>query len=208
MFETIQQAFDITGGSPTDCENDGPARRTRLAIVAMLAAGIFAALFGLAVGSTDTALAIGNVIKVPLALLLSSVFAIPATLLTLKLTGRPISYTNFIVSQSAALFTGALVLAAGAPVAGLFYHTSTSVGPWFSMGIAHAAVLIGFFVLVRGVVTRREEGTSKTALLIPVGIFSALQVIALIQLISLASPILPEVTPYTMGADGLVSSVE
>jgi hypothetical protein len=39
-------------------------------------------------------------------------------------------------------------------------------------------------------------------------VFATLQVVALVQLIAIASPILPEVTPYSAGAEGLVSSVE
>ena len=96
------------GKAPAD---DGPARRIQLTIAAALAALAFAALWGIAAGSTSTTLALGNAVKVPMVVLLSAVASVPAGMLALRLTGMPYSGRDLLFSFAPALFAGTLALA-------------------------------------------------------------------------------------------------
>ena len=205
-MKIVGELLEIVNGDQTKAEAEGPARRLRLCLAALLGAALCGALYGLVVSSTDLGLAAANLYKVPMIIVLSAVSALPAGLLTLKLSRAPLRTSDLLLSAAAAQFTGALVLAAGAPLAGLFYHTSVRLGAPSSLLIAGLALGASVWILVRAALNRRPHDARRRAVLFPALIFATVQILALLQLTALASPILPETTPFAAGAEGLLSS--
>ena len=90
-----------------------------------------------------------------------------------------------------------------APLVALYYHSSSFAGPMLALGSTCIALVVAVSVFVRGAFKSVDEG--RQALILPVFVFVALHLGALLQLIALASPILPEVTIFDAGVDGIVS---
>jgi uncharacterized membrane protein len=183
--------------------DDGPARRIQLTLAASLAALAFAALWGIAAGSTDVTLALGNAVKVPMVVLLSAVASIPAGMLALRLTGLPYSARDLLFAFAPALFAGTLALAVTAPLVALYYHTSVWAGPYLAMGSAAIAIVVAGVLFARGAVRRASTEREKTVVMLPVLVTIGFQLATMLQLVSLASPILPETTVFDTGVDVL-----
>lgn len=186
--------------------NAGPAARTQFTLAAALGALGFAALWGLAAGSASWALALGNAYKVPMVVLLSSLTAVPAGLLALRLTNVRYAGRDLLLSFATAVFSGALVLAVLAPLVGLYYNTSAWAGPYLGLGSAGIALVVAVTTFVRGTVARAEPDVARETLAIPIAVMVAMQLAALLQLVALASPILPETTIFDSGIDHVVRS--
>ena len=201
MFR-FHDLFDLVSGRPT--ETEGSARRADLVLRAGLATVGLAAVYGLAVGSTDLGLAFSNLYKVPMVIVLSTLAALPLTLLTWKLTGAPNRMSDLLVATASGSFTGALVLATLSPIVALYYHSSSWLGGVLAIGASLAAVLLGSFNLVRSVISHAPEGVSRARIALPVIALLAVQQLALIQFIHIASPIIPEVTVFDGGADAML----
>ena len=77
-FSTL---LNLTCGKPLGEEDSGRARRLQIVVSALLTSLVFAALWGVAAGSRLPSLAIANLYKVPMVVLISAV-ALPAGLLT------------------------------------------------------------------------------------------------------------------------------
>jgi hypothetical protein len=188
------------GRAPAD---DGPARRTQLTIAAALAALAFAALWGIAAGSTSTTLALGNAVKVPMVVLLSAVASVPAGMLALRLTGLPYSGRDLLFSFAPALFAGTLALAVTAPLVALYYHTSAWAGPYLAMGSALIAIGVAGILFARNALRRATTDHERTVVMLPVVVTIGFQLATMLQLVALASPILPETTVFDTGVDVL-----
>lgn len=182
---------------------DGPARRIQLTLAAALAALVFAALWGLAAGSTDITLALGNAVKVPMVVLLSAVASVPAGMLALRLTGLQYSARDLVFAFAPALFAGTLTLAVTAPLVALYYHTSVWAGPYLAMGSAAIAIIVAGLLFARGAVRRASTEHERNVVMLPVLVTIGFQLATLLQLVSLASPILPETTVFDTGVDVL-----
>lgn len=201
---SLLSLLNITCGQALPADDDGRARRLQLIALAALAALAFAALWGLAAGSRSLPLALANLYKVPMVVLLSSLSAVPAGMLTWKLMGIRYSGTDMLMGFATGVFGGCLVLGVLSPLVAVYYHTSAWAGPVLGMGSVFAALLVATVVFARNVMKRAPAETNRIALLLPVAVFLAIQMATLVQLIALASPILPEVTVFDGGIDHMV----
>jgi hypothetical protein len=204
-MHAITSLIELTGGQKSAIETDGPARRTRLALTATAASCAGAAVFGLAAGSADISLAMANLFKVPMAVVLSALAALPAGLLAWKVTDAKIQVTDLLVSLAAANMTATMVLTAAAPLVALYYVTGSSWASLIAMGACFLAVAVGGFTYFRAVKLRLPDDVTRRQVFVPLAVLIAFQLIALVQLVGIASPILPELTPFSGGADGLVT---
>lgn len=205
-MSTLLTLLDIACGRPIPAEDAGRARRLQLVVVALLASLAFAAAWGLAIGSRTTTLAIANVYKVPMVVLLSSAFAAPAGVLAWRLPGAQVRGTDLALGFAGGMFGGTLVLAVLAPLVALYYHSSAWAGPVLGMGSALVALVTGTIMFVRGVVRRLAPGARKGAVLLPVSVTLAMQLATMLQLAALAAPIFPERTPLSGGIDHVAAS--
>lgn len=200
---TFSTLLDVACGRPVETQ-EGPARRTQLIIAAALGSLLFAALWGIAAGSGSIGLAASNAFKVPMVILLSTLSALPAGLLALKLSNIDYKARNLVFAFVSSVFTGTLVLAVLAPLIALYYHTSAWAGPFLGMGATFVALGVATFVFARGAFKRAGEAVGKAKLLVPIAVIVAMQLATLVQLIALASPILPEATVFDGGLDRMV----
>lgn len=200
---TLVTLLDIACGRPIPTQDSGPARRLQLVVFALLASMLFAAAWGLAAGSQTTALAVANLYKVPMVVLLSCAFAAPAGLLAWRLSGAPIRGSDLALGFSGGVFGGTLVLAVLAPLIALYYHSSAWAGPILGVGSAILALVTGTVMFIRGTMRRLPPGTSRLAVLLPIAITLGMQVLTLVQLAAIAAPIFPERTMFSGGIDRL-----
>ncbi len=107
-----------------------------------------------------------------------------------------------LLSFSTAMFGGALVLAALAPIVAIYYHTSAIVGVPLALGSVIAAIAIAALIFARSVYQRLPTVGSRKASLFAVALLVLLYCAALVQFIALASPIIGELTPFDTGVDG------
>jgi hypothetical protein len=148
--------------------------------------------------------AITNIYKLPMVVLLSSLCAVPAGLLTWKLVASPYRATDLLTSFAVGVFAGTLVLAVIAPLVALYYHSSGWAGPMLGIGSVFASLVIGSLVFIRAIRRRMRKGMAWLPAAAPVLILIVFQLATLIQLISIAQPIMPELTVFDGGIDRLV----
>lgn len=201
---TFSTLLHLITGRPVD-EGEGRARRTQLMMTAGLLSLVFAALWGLAVGSTELGLAAQNLYKVPMIVLLAAIFSIPAGLLSLRICGADYRASDLLVSFFTAVFSGSLVLGVLSPLVALYYHTSAWAGPFLGMGSAFLALGVAGFVFVRATLRRRKQGAQTGSLALPTVTMVVMNAACLLQLVALASPILPEATIFETGVDGVIA---
>ncbi|MBX3201373.1 MAG: hypothetical protein KF894_24775 [Labilithrix sp.] len=200
---TFVTLLDIACGRPIPAEDSGRARRLQLVVFALLASLAFAGAWGLAAGSQGAGLAIANLYKVPMVILLSCVFAAPAGLLAWRLSGAPIRGTDLALGFTGGVFGGTLVLAVLAPLVALYYQSSAWAGPLLGIGSVVLALVVGTVMFVRGTIRRLPPGAPKLAALLPVAVTLGMQLLTLLQLAAIAAPIFPERTPFSGGIDHL-----
>ena len=203
---TLVTLIDIACGRPIPAEDTGRSRRLQLVVFSLLGSLAFAAAWGLAAGSSSAGLAIANLYKVPMVVLLSCAFAAPAGLLAWRLSGTRLRGSDLALGFTGGVFGGTLVLAVFAPLVALYYHSSAWAGPVLGIGSVGLALLTGTIMFVRGVVRRLEPGTPKRTVLLPVAVTLGMQLLTLVQLAALASPIFPERTIFGGGIDHLAQS--
>jgi hypothetical protein len=201
---TLHALLDLARGEDLDAGNSGPARRVQLCIVGALASLGLAAVFGIAVGSTDVMLAAGNVLKVPMVLLLSVLSSLPAALVAQKLLTLPGTGRSVVESVAAGKFASGLVLFVLAPLVAIYYHTSAWAGPMLGIASVVAALAVGHLVFLRALMNRRPQASSRRSAAVPAVVFIVLQSLTLVQFISLASPMFPESTKFNGGIDTLI----
>jgi len=198
--------LNLACGRPLPEEEDGRSRRLQLVAAALLASLVFAGLWGLAAGSSSPVLALANLYKVPMVVLVSTLAAIPAGLLTWKLSGADCRATDLLLSFATAVFAASLVLATSAPLVALYYHSSTWAGPALALGSVLLAVATGLLLFGRGVWLRLSGMTSRLRVVPAVLVLAVVQLACLVQLVALASPILPEWTLFDGGIDAFLGS--
>jgi len=201
---TFSTLLHLITGRPVD-EGEGRSRRIQLMITAGLLSLVFAALWGLAAGSASLGLALANIYKVPMIMLLAALISIPAGLLALRVSGTDYRASDLLISFFTAVFSGSLVLGVLSPLVALYYHTSTWAGPFLSMGSAFLALGVSGFVFIRATHRRRKEGTQHQSLALPTVTMVVMNAACLLQLVALASPILPEATIFEGGVDGVIA---
>jgi hypothetical protein len=203
-FSTL---LDLICGKPLSDADSGRARRMQIAISALLTSLVFAALWGLAAGSRVQMIAVHNLYKVPMVVLVSAVGALPAGLLTWKLVGAPGRASDLLLSFVSGTFAGTLVMAVLAPLVALYYNSSVVGGPILGLGSAIAALVVGALVFARSAFGRHQDGSSRPRLIAPVSVLAVFQVAMLLQLIAIAAPILPERSAFSHGVDHIADVV-
>jgi hypothetical protein len=205
-MNVLTNLFQFAGGSVLQGEDESPAKRARLLIQAALATVVFASIYGIAAGSTELSLAMANIYKLPMVLLLSALSAVPAGLLTWKLMGARGRASDLLMGLASANFTASLVLAVLAPIVALYYHTSGYLGGSLAMGACYLGLVVGLAVLVRALKQRVPEGTGFFHVAVPAAVLMAIQLATLVQFIYVASPILPEITVFDGGMDEMLTT--
>jgi hypothetical protein len=205
-MNVISRLLDLASGKAVLPEDDGRAARLQLVITSLLLSLVLALLWGVAVGVRVPHLMLANVWKVPLVVFLSSAFAIPAGLLTWKLSGAQCRASDLLLGFASGVFTGTLVLAVLGPIVALYYESSAWAGPVLAQIAIAVALLAGTVAFGRGVVARLQ-GNRRTVLL-ALAVFKVVQIATLLQLIALVAPILPERTHLDRGIDGLAQHLE
>jgi hypothetical protein len=176
------------------------AQETLLAITAILAGLVLSSLWGLAAGSAAPALAIANSYKVPIVILLSALTALPAGLVTLRLTNAKLAGSQLASAFATSIFGGTLVLATLAPLVAIYYHTSSKAGIPLTLGSVFVALATASLLFARAV-ARRVAG--NRASLLAVIVLVALFLAALMQFVALASPIIADATRFGGGFDSV-----
>lgn len=202
---TVSTLLDLAVGRRI--EHDGPARRDHLLVGALLSALACAGLWGAAAGSADVPTALGNLYKVPMVVALSSLAAVPAGLVVHRLFAIPGRTRDVLHAFALAVFSGTLVLAVASPLVALYYHSSTWAGPYLAMGSAALALVTALVMFTRGVWRHAATPADKAPMLAPVIVMTAMQLAAMLQLVALASPILPEQTVFDGGVDRLAETL-
>ncbi len=200
-MESFKDLFDLISAKPT--EADTRAKRADLVLRAGLGTVALGAVYGLAAGSSELGLALANLYKVPMVIVLSALSALPLGLLVWKLSGAPNRMSDLFIGTVAGTFTGALVLAALAPVVALYYHSSAWLGGVLALVAATTAAGLGSLTLLRSVLNAAPPGAIRLKSLLPVGAILFMQYATMLQFIHIASPIIPETTVFDGGADAL-----
>lgn len=181
------------------------AQETMLAILALAAGLVLASIWGIAAGSSSASLAAVNAVKVPMVVLLSAITALPAGLVTLRLTNAKLTGGELASAFATSIFGGTLVLATLAPLVAIYYHTSSKAGVPLALGSVFVALGTATLLFGRAVKRRvMQNGEVKGRALLAVGVLVGIFVAALMQYVAVAAPIIGEVgTRFDQGFDGL-----
>ena len=202
--------FDLVGGRRLPEEDDGPAHRYRLMIGGVVAATACAAIYGAAAGTawiahSDTPwMGLLDVLKLPMVLVLSGLAAVPASLLAWKLFDARHECTDLLMGLVTANLTAAAVLAVSAPIVALYYLTTDFLGGTLAIAVACGAVCIGVLSGMRSIAWRIPADVNVLRLAPVIAVMTGVQLLALVQLVALASPILPEMTVFDGGMDAIL----
>lgn len=202
-MNSLVTLLDIACGRPIPEADSGRSRRVELVILALLASLVFAAVWGLAVGSASFSFAVANAYKVPMVILLSCAFAAPAGLLAWRVSGPELRGSDLALGFAGSVFGGAMVLVVLAPLVALYEHSSAWAGPLLGVGSALLAMLTSVVLFVRGSMRRLAPGARRRAVLVPVAVTVLMQLATLVQLAAVAAPIIPGGTAISGGVDGL-----
>lgn len=195
----------MAGGHALDAEDDGPARRTQVVILAAVAAALLCAVFGFAAGGTHLSYSVSNLYKLPMVVLLASVGSVPAALVAWNLLGCKQRPTDLVLGMAAGTLSGALVLAVLSPLVSLYYHTSSFMGPTMALLTAAIGIKVGMMVMVRTVVSRAPADDNFVRRWTPVGVMMVVHLLTILQLISVSS-IMVEDTWLDRGIEGVAQS--
>lgn len=198
MAQTME-AFSVSTGAALE---RAPSARSVHDVLRRTLSGLgFAAIWGLAAGSAAPALAIANVYKVPMVLALSVVVALPAALVTRHLLRIAISKLDLYAALVTSVYRASLLLLAVAPLLGVYAYTSQWVAPFLAQGSALLALVCGGLSL-RSELARLQAPRLQLWLLGSVTIVTL--ALALLQLVSLATPVLTLPTVFGSGIDGVL----
>jgi hypothetical protein len=161
----------------------------------------FSAAWGLAAGSALPRLALANVYKVPMVLALSLLVSLPAVLVTRHLLRIELSARDIATSLVVSLFRGSLVLLGVAPLLGVYAYTSQWVAPLLAQASALLALLVGG-VSLQSQLRRLDAPPRQLFVLGSVCVITL--ALALLQLITLATPVLTLPTVFGAGLDGVL----
>ena len=91
-----------------------------------------------------------------------------------------------------------------APVIAIYFHTSSVVGPWLAVGSVAIGIGAGVAMFFRNALRSAQAGIQRRAIALPALVLLVVQMAILVQLIALASPILPQHTVFEGGFDHLI----
>ena len=198
MAQTIE-AFRI--GAAAALERGPDAHSVHDVLRRALSGLGFAAIWGMAAGSAAPALAVANIYKVPMVLALSVVVALPAVLVTRHLLNIAVSKFELYAALVTSLYRASLLLLAVAPLLGVYAYTSQWVAPLLAQGSALLALVCGGLSL-------RSELAHLKAPRLQLWLLGSVTTmtlgLALLQLVSLATPVLTLPTVFGSGIDGVL----
>jgi hypothetical protein len=201
-MQPVSLLLDFVGPKPVEVNAVSRAERYMVAIFGFLASLAAAAVWGIAAGTHEGHFALANAVRVPLLLGAASLAALPIGLLAWKLTTTLGRGSDLVLGHAAATFTGALALAALAPVVVLYQESSVWAGPMVALGSALVGALVAGLALVRVVTKLVASGRERRALLFPFGLMLVVEAATLMQLAALMPPIFPERSAFGRGIDG------
>jgi hypothetical protein len=201
----LADLFDLVSGGPVAAERAGGAHTLQVALRAFAASVGFAALYGVAAGCTSRDLVWQNAFKLPMVVVLAVVCSLPLGSLVWKVLGERSRYADLVMSTATGLFTATLVLACAAPLIALYYLTTEHVGGALVALVVASATAVGIGNGIRAGLRRRAPGAPIVGVVTPLAVLAAAMLAALIQLVHLASPIIPEQTVFDAGVEGIVS---
>jgi hypothetical protein len=204
MIQAFHLLFDLVSPKADVARDATQTERLVAAITGFLASIAFAALWGIAAGTHAGTLALGNVLKVPMLLVVSSVAALPIGAFVWKLTASAGRVGDLFVAHAMATFVATLTLALFAPLVALYQHSSSWAGPIIASASSVAAVGIGIAIMLRVLGKLAPTGQARRSFVLPVAIMFVVQIAALAQLASITTPVFPERTPFGRGIDGLI----
>ena len=199
MVTNLSQLMTATCGG--DARVESRSHQIVLAITALFAGLALSSLWGLAAGSTSAELAIANAYKVPMVIFLSALTALPAGLLTLRLTNATLPAHKLVGAFATSIFGGTLVLATLSPLVAIYFHTSSMAGLPLVLGSVFVALATASLLFGRAVARQVAADPKRRASLVAVGVLVALYVAALLQFVAMASPIVAAATPFSGGFD-------
>ena len=202
----ISILWHLIGGHPLPEEEDGPAARTQIAVMAAFASALLAAFFGSALAGSDPTYIPANLIRMPLVILLASAAALPPALLAWRISGTERPVSDMALGLAAGTLTGTLVLAVLSPLVLLYGMTSAWLGPVLALGTAGAGVAVGLFTTCRAVRLRSADSPRSRLVIPPLAVMVAVHLLALTQLVSIAS-LMPESTFLDDGIEGIAERV-
>ncbi len=177
------------------------SRQRHELIVKSLSALGFGALWGLAAGSAVPALAIANVYKVPMVIALSVVVTLPGVLVARHLLELEVSVQAICGAIVSSLHRSTLVLLGFAPLLGVYAYTSQWVAPLLAQGSALVALLCGALALR----SQLAKLAAPRRQLLVLGFVTVVALgLSLLQLITLATPVLTLPTAFGHGIDGVL----
>ena len=204
-METFSTLMNLACGGTLLPEDEGRARRIQLIFAALLLSLLFGAIWGVAAGmGTSGEMALQNLYKVPMVILLSALCALPAGMLTWKLSGSALRASDMLLAFATGVLAGTLVLAVMAPLVAIYYRTSAWAGPAIAMVSTFLALTVATVIFIRGVAIRAPRTASRVAVQFPALVVLLFLVATMVQFISIASPILPEITVFDGGIDRMV----
>ena len=203
MVTNLSQLMTVTCGG--DARVETRSHQIMLTITALFAALGLSCLWGLAAGSTSASLALANAYKVPMVILLSALTALPAGLVTLRLTNATLPAQQLVSAFATSIFGGTLVLATLAPLVAIYYHTSSKAGLPLALGSVFVALATASLLFGRAVARRVAAEAKRRASLIAVGVLVAVYLAALLQFVAMASPIIGADTRFDGGFDTVFS---
>jgi hypothetical protein len=195
----------MAGGHALSDEDDGPARRTQIVVMAAAASAVLCAVYGFAAGGTELSYSFANLYKLPMVVLLASMGSVPAALVAWNLIGSSQRASDLGLGIASGTLSGALVLAVLSPLVALYYHTSAWLGPFLALGAAGAALFVGTLIMFRTVLVRAPKGESRFKRWMPVSVMFVAHFLTIAQLISV-SDIMVENTFLDRGLEGLGDS--
>lgn len=204
-METFSTLMNLACGGSLLPEDEGRPRRIQLIFAALLLSLVFGAIWGVAAGmGTSGEMAIQNLYKVPMVILLSALCALPAGMLTWKLSGSALRASDMLLAFATGVLAGTLVLAVMAPLVAIYYRTSAWAGPAIAMVSTFLSLAVATVIFIRGVAIRAPRSASRVAVQFPAFVVLLFLVATMVQFISIASPILPEITVFDGGIDRMV----
>jgi hypothetical protein len=179
------------------------SQQTMTTIGALFIGLVLSSIWGIAAGSTSATLALANAYKVPMVILLSSLTALPAGLVALRMLNAPLTAHQLVNAFASAIFGGTLVLATLSPLVAIYYHTSAKAGLPLALGSVFVALATASLLFARNVVRRLANQPRRASSLFAVAVLVGLFLTALLQYVALASPIISAVTPFDHGFDSV-----
>jgi hypothetical protein len=204
-LDQLKSLLQLAGGHPLQAEDDGPARRTQLVILAAFASSLLAAAYGIAVAGDSLAFGLRNLYSMPMVIMLSSIGAVPAGLLAWKLMGSPTRASDLVLGMASGTFSGCLVLAVMSPLVALYQYTSDWMGAILALGTAALGLTVGMLVVIRSAWVRAPAGMGFSRSMVPVAVMLGVHMLTIVQLIATSS-LMPEKTFLDNGIEALSSA--